>query len=151
VFRCITPYHCSVCGHGRKPICPNISAFMHFGAVGWAPWKSVMRLGASRSPSEIHKFSSCPYPSHCTRYCSLLPLILLSIISSTSYLSSPPTISGGGGGGGVLRPLIGSGGAAMSLTTKKQGVASTWIWVVLDDMHANRLGERQGKVQGSDV
>jgi hypothetical protein len=125
--QCITPYHCSVRGRGQKPIHPNIRVFMHFGAVGWALWKSLMRSGASRSSSEIHEFSLHLYPFHHTRYCKLLPLILQSIISSTSYLSSPSTILGGGGHC-VLRPSIGLGGAGISLTTLKTGCSRDMNW-----------------------
>src|SRR6202789_408483 len=105
---------------GRNPIRPKSSALIRFGAFGWVLWKSAISCGASRSRSGIHEFSSRPYPFHLTKYSSLLPFILLSITLSISYLRSPPTISGGGGGRG-RRPMIGSGGAGMSLTTWKTG------------------------------
>src|SRR6202789_2214232 len=113
--RCEKPVHRS-----RNPMRPKRRALIRFGAFGCVLWKSSISCGASRSHSKIHEFSSRPYPFHLTKYNSLLPFILLSITSSISYLCSPPMISGGGGGR-RCRPVIGSGGAGISLTTWKTG------------------------------
>lgn len=72
--------------------------------VWWGGLHGSLRLNGGLRDRFLKAMS--PYPFHHTKYCNFLPLILLSIISSTSYLCSPPTISGGGGLH-ILLPSIG--------------------------------------------